>query len=406
MIPELVEPRIVKYLYRKSAAAHTPVSGTFELTPMCNMRCEMCYVRMTAEEMEKSGGRMRTHDEWIAMAETAKKQGMLFLLLTGGEPFLYPGFRELYEKLSEMGFVISINTNATMIDERVMEWLVKNPPARMNITLYGASDATYDRLCHNPKGYTQVTHAIQLLREAGITVKLNCSVTPYNIEDLPEMIQYAQDHDLVIQASSYMFPPLRRDEHMVGRNRRFTPEEASLAAAEIVRLQNGDEKFGQYISLLEEGKAWLDTDGDECSLDVTDLKNDAEDQSISREERKKGDYIRCSAGRCAFWITWDGRMLPCGMMTRPVAFPFRDGFEQAWKETGDIVNGIRLPGKCKDCTLKEQCHSCAAMVLTETDTFTEVPEYRCRMTKCYLEACRQVRERAEREKGRAEDEDK
>ena len=395
MIPELVEPRIVKYLYRKSAAAHTPVSGTFELTPMCNMRCEMCYVRMTAEDMEKSGGRLRTHDEWLSLAETAREKGMLFLLLTGGEPFLYPGFRELYERLADMGFVISINTNATMIDERIMEWLVKRPPSRMNITLYGASDETYDRLCHNPKGYTQVTSAIRLLRDAGITVKLNCSVTPYNIEDLPEMIRYAQEHDLVIQASSYMFPPLRRDEHMVGQNRRFTPEEASYAAAEIVRLQNGDEKFRQYISLLEDGKAWLDTDGDECSLDAPDLRDNSGAQDISRNTCREGDYIRCSAGRCAFWITWDGRMLPCGMMTRPVAYPFRDGFDQAWKETGDEVSAIRLPGKCMDCALKEQCHSCAAMVLTETDTFTEIPEYRCRMTKCYLEACRKIQKKTE-----------
>ena len=377
MIPELVEPKIVKYLYGKSIVSHTPVSGTFELTPMCNMRCEMCYVRMTAEDMEKSGGRMRTHDEWIAMAEAAKEQGMLFLLLTGGEPFLYPGFRKLYESLAGMGFVISINTNATMIDENTMKWLAKNPPARMNITLYGASDATYDRLCHNPKGYTQVTHAIQLLKNAGITVKLNCSVTPYNIEDLPEMIRYAHEHDLVIQASSYMFPPLRRDEHMVGQNRRFTPEEAAIAAAKIVRLQNGDEKFRLYIRLLEEGKAWMDTDVDECVLDRDTLETPSE-----------GDFIRCSAGRCAFWITWDGRMLPCGMMTRPVTYPFQTGFEQAWKETGDAVSAIRLPGKCMECSLKEQCHSCAAMVLTETDTFTEVPEYRCRMTKYYLEACR------------------
>ena len=381
MIPELVEPKIVKYLYGKSIVSHTPVSGTFELTPMCNMRCEMCYVRMTAEDVEKSGGRMRTHDEWIAMAKAAKEQGMLFLLLTGGEPFLYPGFRKLYEKLAGMGFVISINTNATMIDENIMEWLMKNPPARMNITLYGSSDATYDRLCHNPKGYTQVTHAIQLLKAAGITVKLNCSVTPYNIEDLPEMVRYAQDHELVMQASSYMFPPLRRDEHMVGRNRRFTPEEAAIAAAEIVRLQNGDEKFRQYINLLKEGKAWINDDTEQCLT-----KKVAPAEFVEEE----GDVIRCSAGRCAFWITWDGKMLPCGIMTKPVSYPFKEGFVKAWQEINNVITAIRLPAKCNKCKLKEQCQSCAAMVLTETGTFTEIPEYRCQMTHCYLEQCEKL----------------
>lgn len=380
MIPELVEPRIVKYLYQKSARSHIPVSGTFELTPMCNMSCEMCYVRMKTEDVLKSGKRLRTVQEWMEMARIAKEEGMLFLLLTGGEPFLYPHFRELYEQLAEMGFVISINTNGTLIDEKTVEWLSENPPGRMNITLYGASDETYERLCHNPRGYTQVKRAIELLQKAGIMVKLNCSVTPYNEKDLEKMVLFARERGLLLQASSYMFPPLRRDSHMVGQNKRFTPEEAAYAAAEIVRLQNGEEKFCQYVKILKDGNAAMEDSRDECLVE-------------------EGEIIQCGAGRCAFWLTWDGRMLPCGMMIRPEAYPFRDGLKNAWKKINGEVEAIRLPAKCAGCPLKKQCQSCAAMVQTETDTFTEVPEYRCRMTHCYLEQCERLLEETERRQG-------
>ena len=380
MIPELVEPRLVKYLYQKSARSHIPVSGTFELTPMCNMSCEMCYVSMKPEDVLKSGKRLRTVQEWMELARIAKEEGMLFLLLTGGEPFLYPHFRELYEQLAEMGFVISINTNGTLIDEKTVEWLSENPPGRMNITLYGASDETYERLCHNPRGYTQVQRAIELLQKAGIMVKLNCSVTPYNEKDLEKMVLFARERGLMLQASSYMFPPLRRDRHMVGQNKRFTPEEAAYAAAEIVKLQNGEEKFRQYVKILKDGNAAMEDSRDECLVE-------------------EGEIIRCGAGRCAFWLTWDGRMLPCGMMIRPEAYPFQDGFKDAWKKINDEVEAIRLPAKCAGCPLKKQCQSCAAMVQTETDTFTEVPEYRCRMTHCYLEQCERLLEETERRQG-------
>lgn len=377
MVPRLLEPKVVKHLYAVSAKQHIPVSGTFELTPMCNMSCEMCYVRMTKADMDKSGGRLRTKEEWLKLAEDAKAKGMLFLLLTGGEPFLYPEFKELYQQLSKMGFVISINSNATMIDEKVIEYLKENAPIRINITLYGASNETYDRLCHNPKGYTQVTRAIQLLKNAGIAVKLNCSVTPYNVQDLPAMIRYAQENKLILQATSYMFPPLRRDESMVGSNARFTAKEASRIAAEIVRLQNGDERFEEYVKLLEAGQAAMETDTEEC-LNVV------------------GDKILCSAGRCAFWITWDGRMLPCGMLPQPISWPFKDGFEKAWQDIGNAVDRIHLPVECSDCKDKERCHSCAAMVFTETGTFDKVPEYRCQMTKCYQEECRKIQKQLER----------
>ena len=59
---------------------------------------------------------MMTGGEWIRLAREARDQGMLYLLLTGGEPFLYPGFRELYEKLAGMGLILSINTNGALID--------------------------------------------------------------------------------------------------------------------------------------------------------------------------------------------------------------------------------------------------------------------------------------------------
>ena len=75
MIPELVEPRIVKHLYSKSAISHTPVSGTFELTPMCNMSCEMCYVRMTKSDLEKVEAVCGQWRNGWALRKQRKKQG-------------------------------------------------------------------------------------------------------------------------------------------------------------------------------------------------------------------------------------------------------------------------------------------------------------------------------------------
>ena len=67
--------------------------------------------------------------------------------LTGGEPFLWPDFWKLYDALIHMGFLVSINTNGSLIDDEAIRKLQELPPTRVNITLYGASDATYERLC-------------------------------------------------------------------------------------------------------------------------------------------------------------------------------------------------------------------------------------------------------------------
>ena len=62
--------QIRRALTVKCAAAGVPVSGTFELTPRCNLRCRMCYVRMTPEQM-KPFGKEKTAKEWLEIARQA-----------------------------------------------------------------------------------------------------------------------------------------------------------------------------------------------------------------------------------------------------------------------------------------------------------------------------------------------
>ena len=275
------------------------------------------------------------------------------------------------EGLHKMGLIISINSNATMIDEKVVEWLKKVPPVRINITLYGASDETYGRLCCNPHGFTQVTKAIRLLTEAGITVKINCSVTPSNVCDLAEIFQYCREHHLIIQATSYMFPPVRRDESMIGQNFRFCPEEAAYHSARISCLLNGEEAY------LERMK----TDAPLSLAETADCP-DLPDE---------GDGIRCRAGKCSFWITWEGKLMACGMMPSSKAPNiFKTEFAPAWEQIKKDTAAIRLPRECAGCSLKDECRACAAMVYTETGSFSEVPEYRCKMEKAYAGACKKL----------------
>ena len=367
MKQKLIEPRLTEYLHMKASRTKTPISGTFELSPLCNMDCKMCYIKMSKEKQE-SIARLRTKEEWIELAQKAKEKGMLFLLLTGGEPFLVKDFKELYIELHKMGFCISINSNGTMIDEDVIEWLKHYPPMRINMTLYGASNETYGRLCNNPKGFTQVTKAISLLKENNIQVKLNCSVTPYNKDDLKQMMDFADEHDLVIQATSYMFPPLRKDETKIGQNDRFNAEDAALYGAYISAYSNGFDRFKDYI---ESGQLALYDADDDCGV-------------------VEGDHMRCRAGITSFWMTWEGKMLPCGMIPDKGKDPWEVGFDEAWENAKNIVSEIKLPVKCAGCGKKDECKACAAMVYTETGTYDKVPQYRCEMTKNYPEACKKV----------------
>ena len=361
-----VAPAVTEYLYRKASAAGIPLSGTFELTPVCNMDCKMCYVRMSRSAQEAIAP-LKGASQWLALAQEAKDAGMLYLLITGGEPFLHPQFQEILEGLHKMGFLITINSNGTMIDESVIAWLKNCPPVRINISLYGASNETYANLCGNPMGFTQTVNAIRLLQQAGISVKLNCSLTPYNAKDLPEMAAFSKQNNLILQVATYMFPPVRKDGRLTGTNDRFSPEDAAYYMAYADYLTLGKERF-----LAQEGQL---------------------PELLEPEGNCEGDGVRCRAGKCSFWITWQGKMMPCGMFPEKNApNVFEMPFLNAWQAAKESICNIHLPSQCAACNVKDICRACAAMVVTESGCFDKVPQYRCDMMRAYKAQWKRVKE--------------
>ena len=84
------EPAWSTYIHAKGAALGIPVAGNFELTARCNFGCKMCYVH------DSDGTDELSADQWIEIGRQAVEKGMVFLLLTGGEPFLRKDFKEIY----------------------------------------------------------------------------------------------------------------------------------------------------------------------------------------------------------------------------------------------------------------------------------------------------------------------
>lgn len=358
---------LTDYLYAKAAKNHIPLGGTFELSPVCNFSCKMCYVRKTHQQIQSEGKRLRTAEEWLALAKKCADEGMLYLLLTGGEPFLYPGFKELYIALHKMGLVLSINSNGTMIDEQTVAWLKDYAPSRINITLYGANEATYQRICGNREGYHRAVKAIRLLLDAKIPVVINSSMIPENADDLEEIVKFGQGLGINTRVATYMFPPVRRDAEE--SDSRFTPEESARLNIRFARCAVSWEA---YIDWLERKSK-------------IGAKESAGDWGASLEP----DFMKCRAGRSSFWISWDGTMTACGIMAFPrKEYPFEDDFAQCWKRLNEAVLSSQVLASCAGCPRKELCRPCAAMVASECGDVNGKPEYLCALAKNLQEKIR------------------
>ena len=354
---------LCRYLHARARKNRVPLAGNFELTPCCNLQCRMCYVRLSPAEVRERGGLLDA-EQWLAFGKEAVEKGMLFLLLTGGEPMTHPQFKEIYRSLHRMGLMMSINTNGTLIDREMVDFLRENVPYRVNISLYGAGREAYESLCGDGAAFDRALFAIRALREAGISVKVNFSATPQNADDLYAVADIAKECGARFQPTFYMFPALRRGQ--VGENAgRLSPAEAAGRQLDWKLHQMDTKQFLQYAEAAEKGLQQFDPESECMEL--------------------PSERLSCRAGSSSFWVTWDGHMVPCGMMTKPTEDLREMGFSTAWEKTIENTKAIMMPAKCSVCTMRNICTVCPSVCLAESGDFEKAPAYLCEQTRILSE---------------------
>ena len=80
MEKKAVESSFEQIMMTKARQNKIPLNGSIELLPLCNMNCDMCYVRMDREEVEKQGG-LRSAKEWLEIGRQMRDAGVLYLML-------------------------------------------------------------------------------------------------------------------------------------------------------------------------------------------------------------------------------------------------------------------------------------------------------------------------------------
>lgn len=162
-----------KFLNFKARDKGVPISGAFELTPLCNLDCKMCYVHLNKTQMQ--GAQLLTVEQWKQIMQQAIDEGMMYARLTGGECLTYAGFRELYLFLRDRGVETVILTNGLLLDEDITAFLRNNPPAAIQVSLYGAGEDTYEQVT-GKRTFSLVMENLRRIKAAKIP--LTIAVTP------------------------------------------------------------------------------------------------------------------------------------------------------------------------------------------------------------------------------------
>ncbi len=167
----------------KEEGVHVPYSILISPTMRCNLTCPGCYAA-TYDRSEEL-----TVEEWDSVFEQAKELGIFFVSVTGGEPLLRADeLLDLAWKHNDM--VFQIYTNATLVDERIVERLCKVANVALVFSVEGFEKETDQR--RGEGVHKKVLWAMGALREAGLPYGFSVCVTSENAEVIctDEFIDY------------------------------------------------------------------------------------------------------------------------------------------------------------------------------------------------------------------------
>jgi radical SAM protein with 4Fe4S-binding SPASM domain len=340
---------LVRELHKRAAAKRQPVNGTFELTERCNLSCRMCYVCQSPGDGTRRAQELPA-TAWLELARQAVDGGMVFLLLTGGEVFLHPDFFELYTPLTRLGLILTLFTNGTLITEAIAARLAEGPPSRTEITLYGATAATYEAVTGVPGSYARCCAGIEALVQHRVPLGLKSTLTRRNVGDLEAMRQMAHNWGLPFSAGWLLTQ--RRD------GARSDVADCRLSAAECVALEATDRASA--------------TEWTEAALRESPLSLD--------------HNFHCQAGKAAFFVSSRGEMNACVDLLLPAARPLETGFRAAWEQVQRFVDSAPpLAPLCLACEARAFCPRCPAWSQLEGGALNEPVPYLCEIARARQE---------------------
>jgi MoaA/NifB/PqqE/SkfB family radical SAM enzyme len=269
--------------------------ASYEVNLFCNYGCEHCYLGE-----RPFAGLDLTHR--MLLLDTMKDVGVLWLQLTGGEPLIDPVFPETLSYACELGMMVQISSNGSRLEnERTIELLTTYRPYRLTLSLYGASEASYDGMTQRRGSFKKFMRGLGAAREAGLNLRINIVVSRHNAHERDEMQAIANRFGVAAHEYTNISPTIHG-----------TGEVLPAQAPEVLR--------------------------------------------------KRKPYTGCNAGITHFHTDPHGKASICKVGRDPQVDLIAEGPEGLRKlaEAGDRLTTRH--GGCTGCTLQKTCGTCMPLV--------------------------------------------
>jgi radical SAM protein with 4Fe4S-binding SPASM domain len=324
-LPELSYGEFSKLIHQKAITERIPINGSFEVTARCNLNCAHCYINIPATD-KNVRTRELNYRQWCHIIDQIVDEGCLWLLLTGGEPFIRADFLAIYAYAKSKGLLITLFTNGTLLTPKIADYLAEWRPFSIETTLYGRTKETYERITRKPGSYERCMRGISLLMERGLPLKLKTMAITLNKHEIWDIKRFVEED----QGLQFRFDPMVNPRYDYSQS----PLDLRLTPQEVVELDLQDPKRmagWKVLAEMSKGPVY-------CS----------------------DELYYCRGGITGFIIDPYGKLDIC-FLTHNNRYNLQKGtFRKGWEEflLKERSTKITRQTKCVGCAIKALCGMC------------------------------------------------
>lgn len=318
-----------------------PISMIFNITSRCNSNCIYCSLK------ERPFGPDLDDSDTLSLVQQMIRAKVFNVLITGGEPFLRPLTMQVIRELRENQVGVEINTNGTLMTDKLAQDLRELGVGRIAISLDGHTSELHDST--RGKGtFELAVNGIKLAVQNGLTVGAATVVTRRNFPHLEALTEFARSLG-VTSLNLIGLSKLGRGQEAY-ESLGFSPGE----------LSGMSQRIGELVA---QNESFISTDINAFDIDCT-----------SGTGKTPANIMPCGAATtfCTVWP--DGTVVPCDKVNFVAGNLRVSSLMDIWNSpVMEMVRGLRQfttdrINSCRDCPKSGECHGgCRGEALLQFD---------------------------------------
>ncbi len=341
---------------KKPISLYAPFLIVWDFTHKCNLQCKHCYSNSGAIREEEL-----TTQQALQVVDQIADAGVTALAFSGGEPLTRSDFFEVAQHAADRGLYISVATNGTLLTKENVQKLKQAGVNYLDISIDGSCAKTHDEFRGVPGAFDKAVAGLKNCIEADLCVCIATTATKNNLEEMPAIIDLAEELGAE-RFTNFNFVPAGRGKAHYDQD--LSPDEREKLMRYLLARMSKGCKTTILTTAPQLARVGIQCQGAGVTGEVTMSMAHMQTVKVTKKAVPLADFIGgCGAGRLYCSLSPQGDVHPCVFLPMNVGNLKSGKFQDIWLNA-PLFNAFRnranLKGACGKCDYKYICGGCRA----------------------------------------------